>query len=70
MVNGMYDGIFPVETSVRPMFELLGTPDIEKELKLYDGGHSMWGLFLWQIQTDVLTWLDKYPASGNQTHTP
>jgi len=60
MVNGIGDGVFPLETSVRPMFELLGTPESDKELKVYDGGHSMLGLFGWQIQKDVLAWLDKY----------
>jgi len=65
MVNGVYDGWFPVETSARPMLKLFSTPDKDKKLRTYDGGHSMLGLFYWEIQNDVLAWLDKYPEMDN-----
>jgi formylglycine-generating enzyme required for sulfatase activity/dienelactone hydrolase len=65
MVNGVHDGYFPVETSAEPMRKRFGTPEKDKELKIYDGGHSMLGLFYWQIQKDVISWLDRYPDSGN-----
>jgi hypothetical protein len=65
MVNAWHDGFFPVETHVQPMFNLLGTPEPEKKLILRNGGHIMLGLFYWEIQNDVLAWLDKYPKSEN-----
>ncbi len=65
MVNGTGDPRFPIETSVKPMFNRLGTAEPHKRLILYDGGHSAFGLFYWQIQKDVISWLDKYPGSGN-----
>jgi hypothetical protein len=63
MVNGVYDSYFPVETSARPMLKFFGTPDNEKDLKIYDGGHSMMGLFYWLIQNDVLEWMDAHAGS-------
>jgi dipeptidyl aminopeptidase/acylaminoacyl peptidase len=39
MVGGRFDFIFPLETSMRPMFRLLGAPEKDKRLLLWDGGH-------------------------------
>ena len=39
MINGKNDFNAPVETNIRPMFEMLGTPDASKRLVLLDGGH-------------------------------
>jgi hypothetical protein len=58
MVNGVHDGFFPLETSVEPMRKFLGSTD--KELKVYDGGHGMFGLFFWQVRDDVLKWMDEH----------
>ncbi len=57
MLNGRYDHYFPVETSQRPMFEILGTPDEHKRWVVYDGGH-----FVPQdnLVEEVLTWLDRH----------
>ena len=57
MLNGRYDMSFPYELSVRPMFEFLGTPPDQKELKLYDTDH-----FIPRAETikETLRWLDKY----------
>jgi dienelactone hydrolase/predicted Ser/Thr protein kinase len=41
MLNGKYDMIFPYEVSVKPMFDLLGTPQKDKLLKLYDTDHGI-----------------------------
>jgi len=60
MVNGRDDFIFPLETSQKPLFESLGTPQEYKEHKIYPGGHGLLGLFSRQIKGDVLTWLDRY----------
>jgi serine/threonine protein kinase/formylglycine-generating enzyme required for sulfatase activity/dienelactone hydrolase len=37
--NGRYDLIFPIETSAKPLLELLGTPKQKKTMILFDGGH-------------------------------
>jgi dienelactone hydrolase/predicted Ser/Thr protein kinase len=57
MLNGKYDMTFPYATTVRPMFDLLGTPKSDKVLKLYDTDH-----FIPQNEfiKETLHWLDKY----------
>ncbi len=60
MINGREDAIFPLNTSQKPMFEFLGTPDKDKAHILYPGGHGLFGLFSRQIKGDVLGWLDRY----------
>lgn len=39
MLNGTYDMYFPVESSQKPMFRLLGTPQREKKMLVYPSGH-------------------------------
>ncbi len=65
MVKGKEDFIFPLETSQKPMYELLGTPEAHKEHITYPGGHGLLGLFTRQIKADVLAWLDRYLGSVN-----
>jgi formylglycine-generating enzyme required for sulfatase activity/cephalosporin-C deacetylase-like acetyl esterase len=67
MINGKEDFYFPVETSQIPMFNLLGTPEEDREHKLYSGGHGLLGLFSKQIRGDVLGWLDRYLGPVNGT---
>jgi dienelactone hydrolase len=55
--NGRYDP-YAVDTSVKPLMELLGTPAEDKQYKLYDTGHSVW--MLSEAQRDEMTFLDKY----------
>jgi dienelactone hydrolase len=55
MVNGEYDYFFPVETSQRPMFDLLGTPDELKRWIVYPGGHNVPRDMLIK---ETLDWLD------------
>ena len=57
MLNGRYDFFFPVETSQRHMFRLLGTPPEHKEHKVFDTGHSVPRE---QLVQETLAWLDKY----------
>ena len=57
MINGQYDPIFPLETSQKPMFELLGTDPAHKKMYVTPGDHS--------IPRDVLIretldWFDRY----------
>ena len=60
MLNGRYDMTFPYETSSKPLFDLLGTPSMQKELKLYDTDHFVPRN---EIIKETLTWLDKYLGS-------
>jgi dienelactone hydrolase len=57
MLNGELDFFFPVETSQKPMFELLGTPPEHKKRLTFQGGHSVP-----RVETirQTLAWLDKY----------
>lgn len=57
MLNGRYDSVFPYETTVKPMFDLLGTPDEDKILKLYDTDHF---IPRDELIRESLGWLDKY----------
>ena len=57
MINGELDHFVPYSSSQRPFFELLGTPEQDKELFLYKGGHSVPNTVL---VDRTLAWLDKY----------
>jgi pimeloyl-ACP methyl ester carboxylesterase len=57
MLNGRYDLLFPLETKVKPMFDLLGTAPERKQLKVYESDH-------WvprnEMIKETLGWLDRY----------
>lgn len=57
MLNGRYDMTFPYETTVKPMFDLLGTPKEDKQLKLYDTDHF---IPRDEFTKEALSWLDRY----------
>jgi eukaryotic-like serine/threonine-protein kinase len=57
ILNGELDFFFPVETSQRPMFDLLGTPPEHKKRLVFPGGHSVPRTE--QIK-ESLIWLDRY----------
>ena len=57
MVGAQYDFFFPMETSQRPLYELLGTPAEHKRWVVYDGGHAVPRNKLIQ---ETLGWLDRY----------
>jgi serine/threonine protein kinase len=63
MLNGKYDSIFPLETSIKPMFDLLGTPDEHKDLKLYETDHLPPRN---EYIREILAWLDKYLGPVNR----
>ncbi len=57
MLNGSYDMYFPVETSQKPMFRFLGTPQKQKQKKMivYLSGH----LVPWpELIRETLAWYD------------
>jgi eukaryotic-like serine/threonine-protein kinase len=63
VLNGLYDGDFPVESSQRPLFQLMGTPPKDKKLVIYESGH---GAFPRPAAVrESLDWLDKYLGPVN-----
>jgi serine/threonine protein kinase/dienelactone hydrolase len=67
MLNGRYDMTFSYELSVKPMFDLLGTPPEQKELKLYPYDHIIPRN---EFIRETLNWLDKYlgPVLNTSNH--
>jgi hypothetical protein len=57
MLSGKYDTLFSYETSIKPMFDLLGTSDEHKELKLYETDHIPPRN---EFIKEILAWLDRY----------
>jgi dienelactone hydrolase len=58
MLNGKYDtNIFPLENSVRPMFDLLGVSEEHKRLVVYETDHFIPKT---ELIKETLNWLDKY----------
>jgi len=57
MLNGELDFFFPVETSQKPMFELLGAAAEDKRYRVYPGGHSAPRV---EVIREALGWLDRY----------
>jgi class 3 adenylate cyclase/dienelactone hydrolase len=57
MLNGKHDMYFPVETSQKPMFDLLGTPKENKKIIIYESGHLVPRT---NFVKETLLWYDKY----------
>jgi class 3 adenylate cyclase/dienelactone hydrolase len=57
MLNGKHDMFFPVETSQKPMYDLLGTSENDKKLIIYEAGHLVPRT---DFVKETLTWFDKY----------
>lgn len=57
MLNGKHDMYFPVETSQKPMFNLLGTKKPQKKLIIYESGHLVPRT---DFAGETLAWFDKY----------
>jgi pimeloyl-ACP methyl ester carboxylesterase len=60
MFNGRSDSFFPVETSIQPFFNYLGTPDADKKLTITDSNHFVAAYSNNQLISEALDWLDKY----------
>jgi dienelactone hydrolase len=63
MINGRYDSGFIYERSIKPLFDLLGTPDEHKELKLYETDHIPPRI---EFIKETLAWLDRYLGPVNR----
>jgi dienelactone hydrolase len=57
MVNGRYDALYPPETSSQPFLDMLGTPEEDKRLILYETDHIPPRT---EYIKETLAWLDRY----------
>ena len=57
MLNGKHDMFFPVETSQKPMFDLLGTPKKDKKIFIFESGHLVPRT---DFVRETLLWYDQY----------
>jgi len=57
MLNGKYDTLLPLDTSSKPMFDLLGTPAAHKRQILYETDHIPPRN---EFIKETLAWLDRY----------
>ena len=57
MMNGRFDTRFPFEASVKPMFDLLGTPPDKKLLKVYETDHFIPRT---EMVKETLAWCDRF----------
>jgi formylglycine-generating enzyme required for sulfatase activity/pimeloyl-ACP methyl ester carboxylesterase len=55
MLNGAYDMYFPVESSQKPLFRFLGTPENQKKMIVYPSGHIVPQT---EFIKETLAWLD------------
>ncbi len=53
MIGGKHNQFFPVQTSQKPMYELLGTPRDHKKQYIYEASHAV-----------PLTWLPNRASNG------
>ena len=60
MFNGRYDSIFPVDTSIQPLYDKLGSPESDKKLTITDSNHFVSAYSGNQLISETLDWLDKY----------
>jgi dienelactone hydrolase len=57
MLNGRYDSDFDLDNQVMPFYRLLGTPEADKRLCIFESGHY---ISQGNMIKEVLGWLDKY----------
>ena len=60
MFNGRYDSFFPLDTSIKPLYENLGSPAADKKLTVTDSNHFVSAYSANQLISETLDWLDKY----------
>ncbi len=60
MFNGRYDSFFPLDTSIRPFYDNLGTPESDKKLTVTDSNHFVAAYNANQLISETLDWLDRY----------
>ena len=65
MVNGRYDYVFSLNLSQNPMFNMLGTPQKDKQHIVLETPHDVTEERP-QLVNAVLNWLDRYLGQVNQ----
>ena len=63
MLNGRYDTLYDVETAIKPMFDLLGTPADHKRLIICETDHIPPRN---EFIKETLAWLDRYLGPVNR----
>lgn len=68
MLAGRYDSVIGYEASVAPLYELLGTPEEDKSMIVYDSDHIPPKI---EYVSETLLWLDRHfgsvsPRPGNK----
>ena len=63
LMVGRYDTIFDHEATVKPLFEMIGTPDEHKALKVYETDHIPPKS---EYIKETLAWLDRYLGPVDQ----
>jgi len=60
MINARFDSFYPLETSGRPFFDNLGTPQDQRRLVIIDANHGVLSYARDQVVGETLGWLDEY----------
>jgi dienelactone hydrolase len=60
LIGGRSDFIIPLETSQRPLFRLMGAPEKDKRMLLWEGGHGEVKPNYQMVIQETLKWFDRY----------
>jgi dienelactone hydrolase len=60
VAGGRFDFVLPLEASQRPWFQLLGTPEQDKRMIFWDGGHGDVLAHYPMVIKEGLDWFDRY----------
>jgi hypothetical protein len=60
MLNGRYDSFFPLETSIMPFYENLGTPEADRKIIVTDANHFVTAYDANLAIAESLDWFDRY----------
>ncbi|MBT8397744.1 MAG: SUMF1/EgtB/PvdO family nonheme iron enzyme [Gemmatimonadetes bacterium] len=60
MINARFDSFYPLETSGRPLFDNLGTPEDQRKLVVIDANHGVLSYARNQVVGEALSWFDQY----------
>jgi dienelactone hydrolase len=64
MINARWDSFYPLETSGRPFFDNLGTPEDQRKLVIIDANHGVMSYARDRVVGETLGWLDTYLGSA------
>ncbi len=59
MVNGRHDAGYRFESNVKVLFDALGTPDADKKIVSFDGGHRN-PVTRPDLLGAIIAWFDRY----------